>query len=179
MELLLLFLLSAIPVARSHLTSNKFPGYGFEWYNPNCGFSCYNAVSSTRLACPATDSTDGHSMGMDMDMASGAPTPGCQAQSLPFLETIAYCMRTRCSADVAVWEREEFWATKLISDMVPKWTYSETLVALGNSTPAMVYNASSTEVMTMPMVISDADYEKQFDFNRLFDHIEMLQARYA
>ncbi|KAJ4359399.1 hypothetical protein N0V95_002230 [Ascochyta clinopodiicola] len=43
----------------------------------------------------------------------------------------------------------------------------------------MVYNASSTEVMTMPMVISDADYEKQFKFNRLFDHLEMLQARYA
>jgi hypothetical protein len=118
-------------------------------------------------------------MGMDMDMASGAPTPDCKAQNLPFLENIAHCMSTRCSADVPVWKREEFWATKLISDVVPKWTYSETLVELGNSTPTMVYNASSTEVMTMAMVISDADYDKQFKFNRLFDHIEMLQARYA
>ncbi|USP76285.1 ferric reductase-like transmembrane component [Curvularia clavata] len=179
MNLLRLFLLSATPVARSHLTSNYFPGYGFAWYDPNCGFSCYNAVSSTRLSCPTADTLAGHSMGMGMDMATGAPTPGCRAQSLPFLETIAYCMSTRCDTDVPVWKREEFWATKLISGVVPKWTYSETLAQLGNSTPTMVYNASSTEVMTMPMTISDSDYNKQFNFNRLFDHIEMLQARYA
>lgn len=114
-----------------------------------------------------------------MSIAPGAPTPKCQAQNLPFLETIAYCMSTRCSADVPIWKREEFWATKLISDVVPKWTYSEALVQLGNSTPTMVYNASAKEIMTMPMVIKDADYEMQFKFNRLFDHLEMLQARYA
>jgi hypothetical protein len=179
MYLLWFIILSAIPVAHSHLTSNKFPGYGFAWYDPNCGFSCYNAASSTRLSCPATDSAGSHSMDMDMDMASGPSTPSCQAQNLPFLESMAYCMSTRCSADVPVWKREEFWATKLISGFVPKWTYSEALVELGNSTPTMVYNASSTEVMTMPMVISNADYQKQFRFNRLFDHLEMLQARYA
>ena len=179
MELLWLFVISAIPVARAHLTSNHFPGYGFFWYSPNCGYSCYNAVSHARLSCPATDSHDGHSMGMDMNMAAGMPTPSCQAQNLPFLETIAYCMSTRCGTDVPIWKREEFWSTKLITDIVPKWTYSETLVELGNSTPTMVYNASSTEVMTMPMVISDASYNIQFNFNRLFDHIEMLQARYV
>jgi hypothetical protein len=118
-------------------------------------------------------------MDMDMGFTAGAPTPDCQAQSLPFLGTIAYCMSTRCSADVPVWKREEYWATKLVKNLVPKWTYSETLVELGNSTPTMVYNSSSSEVMTVPMVISDADYEKQFKFNRLFDHIEMLTARYA
>jgi hypothetical protein len=182
MELIWLFtLLAALPVARSHLVSSDFPGYGFSWYEPNCGYSCYSAVSYTLLLCPSTDSTDGHSMDMDMDMdmTSGAPTPACQAQNLPFLETIAYCMSTRCGVDVPVWKREEFWATKMLSDVVPKWTYSETLAELGNSTPTMVYNASSKEVMTMPMVLSTADYEKQFNFNRLFDHIEMLQARYA
>jgi hypothetical protein len=173
----LLIILSACPVARSHLTSNKFPGYGFAWYDPNCGFSCYNAISSARLSCPEDHSTSSHSM--DMDMGSGAPTPGCQAQSLPFLKTIAYCMSTRCSVDVALWKREQFWATKLISGVVPKWSYSETLVQLGNSMPTSVYNARSSEVMSMPMVISDADFEKQFSFNRLFDHLEMLQARYA
>jgi hypothetical protein len=179
MKLLWLFtLLSALPIARSHLASGYFPGYGFSWYEPNCGYSCYSAVSSTLLSCDSTDSTDsGHSM--DMDMTPGAPTPACQAQNLPFLETIAYCMSTRCGADVPVWKREEYWATKLLSDVVPKYTYSESLAELGNSTPIMMYNASSSEVMTMPMVITDADYKKQFNFNRLFDHIEMLQARYA
>jgi hypothetical protein len=29
------------------------------------------------------------------------------------------------------------------------------------------------------MMISTADYEVQFKFNRLFDHVEMLQARYV
>jgi hypothetical protein len=174
-----LSILSVVAVAQAHLTSNNFPGYGFAWYDPNCGFSCYNAVSSTRLSCPAIDSADGHSMDMSMSMGSGAPTPACQAQSLPFLATIAHCMRTRCSVDVPAWKREEFWATKLVSDAVPKWTYAETLVALGNATPTMEYNASATEVMDMAMVVSDADYEKQFRFNRLFDHLEMLQARYA
>ncbi|KAH6611938.1 ferric reductase like transmembrane component-domain-containing protein [Boeremia exigua] len=183
MELLWLFiLLQAFPVAHSHLVSNKFPGYGFAWYDPNCGFSCYNAVSSTPLECDASDSsTDGHGgMDMDMDMGMGAeaPTPDCKAQNLPFLETIAYCMSTRCTADVPVWKREEFWATKLITGIVPKWTYSETLEQLGNSTVTMVYNGSSGEVMTMPMVLSDFDYNRQFKFNKLFDHIEMLQVRY-
>jgi hypothetical protein len=88
-------------------------------------------------------------------------------------------MSTRCSVDVALWKREQFWATKLISGVVPKWSYSETLVQLGNSMPTSVYNARSSEVMSMPMVISDADFEKQSSFNRLFDHLEMLQARYA
>jgi hypothetical protein len=118
-------------------------------------------------------------MDMAMDMTSGAPTPACQAQNLPFLETIAYCMSTRCSTDVPVWTREEFWATKLLSDVVPKWTYSESLAQLGNSTPTMVYNSSARENMTMPVMISNADYEVQFKFNRLFDHVEMLQVRYV
>jgi hypothetical protein len=182
MEFLWLFtLLSAIPFTQSHLVSNNFPGYGFAWYDPNCGFSCYNAVSSTLLSCPSTGSTGGDSMdmSMDMDMTSEVPTPACQAQNLPFLETIAYCMSTRCGADVPVWKREEFWATKLISDATPKWTYSESLAELGNSTPTMVYDSSAGEVMAMPMVITDADFEMQFKFNRLFDHLEMLQARYA
>jgi hypothetical protein len=182
MNLFWLFtLLSAIPVAHSHLESNKFPGYGFAWYDPNCGYSCYNAVSSALLSCPSTDSTGGDSMemDMDMDMTSKAPTPACKAQHLPFLETIAYCMSTRCGANIPVWKREEFWATKLLSDVVPKWTYSESLAKLGNSKPTMVYNSSSSENMTMPMLISTVDYEVQFKFNLLFDHLEMLQARYA
>lgn len=180
MESFWLFFLLKIPVACAHLISNKFPGYGFEWYDPDCGFSCYNAVSTAHLSCPEADSVDvGMDMIMDMDMLPGVPTPGCQAQSLPFLGTIAYCMSIRCSADIPVWKREGFWATKLIGDVVPKWTYSETLVKLGCATPTAVHNASSKEVVTIPMVISDADYQKQFNFNQLFDHSEMLQARYA
>jgi hypothetical protein len=178
MELLwLLALLSEIPVARSHLVSNNFPGYGFAWYKPNCGYSCYSAVSSSLLLCPSIDFDN--SMEMDMVMTSGMPTPACQGQNLPFLETIAYCMSIRCGTGVPVWKREEFWATKLLNDVVPKWTYSESLAELGNSTPRMMYNSSSKENMTMPMMISTADYEVQFKFNRLFDHVEMLQARYV
>jgi hypothetical protein len=118
-------------------------------------------------------------MEMNMGMTSGMPTPACQGQNLPFLETIAYCMSIRCGIDVPVWKREEFWATKLLNDVVPKWTYSESLAELGNSTPKMMYNSSSKENMTMAMMISTADYEVQFKFNRLFDHVEMLQARYV
>jgi hypothetical protein len=31
----------------------------------------------------------------------------------------------------------------------------------------------------MPMMISTADYEVQFEFNRLFDHVEIPQAQYV
>jgi hypothetical protein len=88
-------------------------------------------------------------------------------------------MSTRCSADVPFWKRERFWPKKLINDVVPKWTSSELLAELGNSTPIMAYTSSSKEDMTMLMLINTANYEVQFKFSRIFYHLEMLQAQYV
>lgn len=170
-----LAILATFQVAASHLTSFEFPGLGFSWYDPNCGFSCYNAIASAPLSCPEEDHSGGHSHG------TAAAAPACQVQNTAFLTSVAYCLSTRCDPrEVPVWSRERFWATKMIGSgtLQPIWTYSESL-AMIEHIPEETYNSSSMVIVNVTMLISDTDYEKQFKFNKNFDRLEMLQARYA
>lgn len=173
----LLTLLVSCVLARlsfAHLTSNKFPGYGFAWYEPSCGFACYSAISSAMLECTEMDhSGDDHS-GMSMSTSDE-----CRAGDTPFLTTLAYCMQTYCDDKTPVWKREQYWEDQATGGMgVPaKWTYSQALAEI-TETPTAEFNASSEEPLEVTMVVTKETYEVQNVFNVRFDHMEMLQARY-
>jgi hypothetical protein len=158
---------------------NGLIGYGQWWYDPTCGYSCRAVISSAGLDCPADTMSgmDDDSGGMDMSMSS--PTASCIAQNADFLRTLAYCISTRCPADgVSTAKIEAYWADQATGDstILPMWTYG---AALANITqpPTRVYN--STDTLNYTALISDAEYNYQFSFNKLFDWEEMTQSTYV
>jgi hypothetical protein len=168
---LLLTLSSLTHVSPAHLMSPYFPGYGFSWYDPVCGFACNKAIASAPLSCT---SSGGHSH------ASGPTSPECYASDTAFLTTLAHCMNSTCDPiKVPTWQMEKFWATKVTGDaaVVPKWDYSKTLKEVSER-PTVEYNSSSKGILNQTMLVSKATYEMQSKFLTLFDHLEALQSRY-
>ena len=164
----------AFPSVYAHLQSSYFPGYGFSWYNPVCGFACYNAISSAPLAC-TSDHTEGggHFHGM------GATTSECRANDEAFLTTVAYCLYQNCDESFPVWKRERFWSEDFIlgPPVPPKWDYITTLAQISN-VPTRDYNATAMNTLDETMLVSSASYQMQANFMTKFDYLEMLQARY-
>lgn len=158
----------------AHLTSNKFPGYGFAWYAPSCGWACYNAISGAILACTEMDHSGSDHSGMTMSTSGD-----CRAGDTPFLTTLAYCMKTYCDDRTPVWKREKYWGEQATGGMgVPaKWTYSQALAEIIDK-PTAEFNASSEDPLGETVVVPKETYEIQNVFNERFDHMEMLQARY-
>jgi hypothetical protein len=173
-------LLLLIQSSYAHVQNFHFPGYGFHWYGPVCGYACYNTLSHAPLSC---------SMGAMTSVS-------CQASDSVFLTTLAYCMNSACDADnVPVWKREQFWAATLMvmdggmsmsmgdmamDDMsgLPKWDYTEALLIV-TERPTVEFNASSKSILNQTVLVSKADYEMQSRFMVMFDYLESLQPRYA
>lgn len=148
-----------------HLVSPKFPGYGFSWYDPVCGFACYNAISGAPLSCSD----------------SGVTSPECFASNMPFLTTLAYCMNSTCDPmKIPTWQREKFWSMHITGDMAvePHLDYSRTLEKL-REPPTVEFNSSSKSPLNQTVLVGKATYEMQSKFMIMFDHLEMLHARYA
>lgn len=80
---------------------------------------------------------------------------------------------------VPAWQREKFWATQVTGDpaVIPKWDYARTLQEVRGS-PAAEFNSSSEDALNQTVSISTTTYEIQSRFMVMFDHLEILQARY-
>jgi hypothetical protein len=117
-------------------------------------------------------------MSMSMPMTTSKE---CYANDDAWLTTIAYCMKIHCDEEnTSVWRREKFWYTVMVDDtgkVKPKWDYTTTLYHI-NGTPTATYDSSVMETLNETMLVSNADYEEQVHFEPMFDHIEMLQAKY-
>ncbi|KAK3064204.1 hypothetical protein LTS18_009225 [Coniosporium uncinatum] len=175
MKVPLLFAVSIVAgPGLAHLQDFAFPGYGFSWYDPVCGYACSNAIASAPLACTSMEAM-GHSHG------SGPTSPECFASDTAYLTTLAYCMSTRCdSIKVPTWQREKFWSTKVTGDatVLPKWDYTRAVEEVGER-PTVEFNSSLENVLSQTMLVSDADYEMQSRFMVLFDYLEALQPKYS
>lgn len=165
-------LLAILRPSIAHIESFHLPGFGFSWYDPSCAFACYNALSGAPLQCTAEDHSGGHSHG------SGPTSPDCRANDEPFLTTLAYCMKEHCDdAGVSVWRRERFWNDHVTGgeNVLPRWDYSEAL-ALIDDPPVIKFNSS--EVLNRSVLLPEASYSMQNNFNVMFDHLESLQSTY-
>jgi hypothetical protein len=172
---LLLFIVSAsfsVTVFAMSASESAFPGYGFSWYGPVCGYACNAALANAMLSCTEMDHSMDH-MGMSMGMT----TPECRASDTSFLTTLAYCMNTTC--DIPIWKREKFWANQATGDetVPPKWTYEQALAEIKGK-PTVVFNQSSEDVLDGTQIVNQETYGIQARFMVMFDYIEMLQARY-
>ena len=166
--------LAGISVAQ-HLESYKFPGYGFAWYDPSCGFACWSALSSATLSCTSTDHSGGG--GHHSSMTS----PDCQANDTALLTSVAYCMNQFCPDDVSAAKREEFWGLRMLDTtgtIQAKWSYGRALTEVQDR-PTVFFNSSSTEVLNQTVLVDPDVFGLNNRFNVLFDHVEALQSKYA
>lgn len=87
-------------------------GFGIDLYQDLCCQACHDALSTLFLNCttfmeqPEDGASDegmsgmgGMDMDMDMDMDMGMTSDECRATNLPWLQTMAHCIQSRCDAD--------------------------------------------------------------------------------
>jgi len=84
-----LFTLTGIGPARA--VKHGIIGFGITLYPDICCQACNAALSSLSLNCTTFD---------DPSMAEmGTTTPACRGSNRPWLESMAYCIRTHCESD--------------------------------------------------------------------------------
>lgn len=145
-------------------------------YNPLCAFTCRDVLSSSELSC----SEHMHGSGMDMDMGmDSATSPECYATDDTFLQTLAYCMSTRCP-DLAVWDLERYWSmnvagTKQIQPL-PKASYQRTLADISTAPTATLVEG---EELNTTMIVSHEDYEASYNAHGVFEKMEINHETYG
>lgn len=121
-------------------------GYSLWPYKPVCAFACDRSLTSYMLEC-STDMAMGS--GMDMSGDDAMTTAACRASDTPWLQTLAWCVHTKCAQVVAASELERFWETQCTGDasVAPKWTYGETLANI--SAPPTEELSADTDTQTL------------------------------
>ncbi|QDS72601.1 hypothetical protein FKW77_001484 [Venturia effusa] len=150
-------------------------GFGIEMYNPGCAYACRAVLSTSPLNCSAH-----HSMSMPgMDMHMGAETePECYATDDAFLQSLAYCISTRCQ-DTPAWELERYWKMNVAGRAQvqpdPKETYQQALEKAGTPTETLV----SGDPLNQTSRISDDDYISNYNALVIFEEMETLHEKYG
>lgn len=72
-------------------------GFGISLYQDECCQACYDSLSALYLTCTTfANDTSSH---IDMPaMPMGSTSPGCYASNIPWLQTMAYCIKSNCDA---------------------------------------------------------------------------------
>ncbi|KAK8052697.1 hypothetical protein PG996_011998 [Apiospora saccharicola] len=95
-------------------------GFGIDLYQDLCCQACHDALSTLFLNCTTfmeqpegeggsdegMSDMGGMGMDMDMDMPMGMTSDECRATNLPWLQTMAHCIRSRCDADGYPYEKQ-------------------------------------------------------------------------
>ncbi|KAI8952750.1 ferric reductase like transmembrane component-domain-containing protein [Xylaria longipes] len=78
-------------------------GFGLSLYQDSCCLACHDSLSSLYLSCTAFPDHGNMSgmpadMDMDMDMEMmGTTTEECRTSNMPWLQTMAYCIKQACT----------------------------------------------------------------------------------
>ena len=128
-------------------------GLGISYYDPKCAFACTGSVSAP-LNCTTADHTQETGLlkrsqiGEVFEYPYGngwnvtaAVTPACQANSEFYLQTVAYCLKTRCEG-LLVSKLQTFWEQQIPKrkDGTQK-SYAQILDDI-TSTPTRLLNTS-------------------------------------
>lgn len=151
-------------------------GYGITMYKPNCAYSCRAAISSATLNCSTMMEMDG--MDMSMDDMMYETSADCYATDDAFLQTMAYCISTKCK-DVPMWQLEEYWQDNIPGTSavqpVPKQTYQKTLEKI--SGPPNETFASGAG-LNKTMLVSDDDWVSNWNAQGMFEEAEGKHEKY-
>ncbi|CAG1959089.1 unnamed protein product [Fusarium graminearum] len=137
--------------------ANGIEGYGLSSYDPLCAESCLRSLSSLSLSC--SEHSDGHGH-MMMAMVT---TPACRANNTAFLTSTAWCLSVKC-ADQHVSKLEAYWEKWVTGskEVVPKWTYSESLAEVDPRPPK--YEVADIDMsLNETSVVNPTAYLKQWN----------------
>ena len=155
----------------STITVGAFVGLGVRENDPACAYACYNSISSAPLGCSGTGRGGSHS--------HGAPptSPTCRAGDVPFLTTLAYCISLKCK-EIPGLNLEQYWASHATGspDVLPKWTYAETLREV-SIPPNSTYTRGS--ILDSTVLVDPTTYSIQVNFMVVFENVGVLQNVYT
>ncbi|KZL87948.1 ferric reductase transmembrane component 4 [Colletotrichum incanum] len=143
------------------------------------------ALSASPLNCSSTRELHG--------MVMVDTSPSCYATDNAFLASLAWCIHIRCTG-LSVWEIERYWRSTEASIRnshrsldepgvnvnnnlpVPKWTYQE---ALNNVNEPPKVTVTFAGPLKETVLVSDADYQLQYDTMGMFEKMEVAHQRYG
>ncbi|KAH7309291.1 ferric reductase like transmembrane component-domain-containing protein [Rhexocercosporidium sp. MPI-PUGE-AT-0058] len=185
-RLLLLAQLALGAVAVKHGTI----GMGITMYKPVCAYACYDSLSALWLNCTTFASASDDMAGMEgmdmkllkrMDMGEepeATTSMECVASNMPWLQTLAYCLKDRCGID-GVGENKiaKAYSTLSMSDTA---VYSEMLPAEAPTTmleaDAMWLN--ETSLVNYDMYFSNRQTLQEFEYQE-DTHVQLSVALVA
>ncbi|KAI8937647.1 hypothetical protein NX059_005352 [Plenodomus lindquistii] len=147
-------------------------GYGINAFKPRCAFACRDAIAGATLNC---------SMVMEMEgMESMSETePDCYATDDAFLQTLAWCISSRCK-DVAAWELEKYWVENVPGTLAvqpdPKSTYQEALDKV-EGTPSVEYGGTGS--LNTTSVVAEEPWFAAYNTNTVFGDQEIQHERFG
>ncbi|KAK6382826.1 hypothetical protein LTS17_003495 [Exophiala oligosperma] len=123
--------------------------------------------------------------GMHMSGSDFTTSAECYATDDNFLRSMAFCISERCPHDPSVknlqdWQIERWWRMNIPGTAAvqpePKETYQEAL-AKAKTTPSETITSGSP--LNGTMLVSDDDYQPNWNANNAFEHVEILHERYG
>lgn len=134
-------------------------GYGIYPYTPYCAYACDRSLSSLMLECTGHMASGSH-----MDSHSDMTSPQCRADDIPWLTTLAWCMRIKCANySVSTSELEAFWEKESTGDplVAPRWSYSTTLFNIVEPPTRELTKADDT--LNFTALVNPAVYGAQYN----------------
>ncbi|RDL35207.1 uncharacterized protein BP5553_07138 [Venustampulla echinocandica] len=179
--ILLLQVYSAQCMVSSGRAGHGFVGYGISMYDPNCAYSCRSAISSSALNCSTyADGAEVADMAGMSGMGAASTSGGCYATDDTFLQTLAYCISTRCDGKVAVYRLEKWWLRNVAGTKEvqpdPKYSYQQ---ALARVTEPPTTTLVSGDPLNKTSLVKDADYIAVFNAQEIFEAQEVLYEKYG
>ncbi|KIW16144.1 hypothetical protein PV08_06195 [Exophiala spinifera] len=181
--------LSALVVLSQCMTSNGrarhgLIGYGIKMYYPNCCSSCRSVLSGAQLNCSETMDMEGMA-GMDMGGSDFSTSSDCYATDDAFLQSMAVCISEKCPKDPSAknlrdWQIEQWWQMNIPGTAAvqpdPKETYQEALAKVQTTPEDTIISGNP---LNRTMLVSDDDYQPNWNANNAFEHGEILHERYG
>ncbi|KAH7024545.1 uncharacterized protein B0I36DRAFT_250962 [Microdochium trichocladiopsis] len=187
-----------VAAGQSLNASSGFIGKGITMFHPTCASACRDTLAPYRLSCSTVHNTQS-SLDHDMEArhitankrslpaVNGSVTfetsPGCYAGDMAYLQSVAYCISTRCSHDSSISRGtlEDWWATYLIgSDPTlpkPVVPYRE---ALSHTAAASQWSViGDNEVLNTPSLSRDAVYLANYNAKYFFELSEERHVDYG
>jgi hypothetical protein len=156
--------------------NHGFVGLGIDAFEPPCAFACRDSISGATLKCSTVEEMHGME-GMDMGMATTAPD--CYATDDAFLQTLAWCVKSRCEG-LPDWKLEKYWKENVAGAFAvqpdPKMSYRQALGEI-EGTPAGLYNESG--VLNSTSVVAESLWFPAYNNDVVFKRQEIQHERYG
>ncbi|KAH6675325.1 ferric reductase transmembrane component 6 [Plectosphaerella plurivora] len=143
-------------------------------YKPYCAFACRDFLAGCRLDCSEDDDHDddehhhsAHTRRHPGHVARFETSVECRASGDAFLESLAWCLSTRCEHE-AVSDLDRFWHVDAVGSgahqPVPKYGYAESLAKILEP---------PTQIISHDEVLNSSRLVPEEDWRRLFGKLKM------